>query len=92
VEIGGLQVIETSGDRVFACECGHVLCAVAENFKTHVLKRDRPLSDMQPARLSVRVSNQFVLREYICSKCGVLFEVDVVLKDKPEDVLTMQLK
>jgi acetone carboxylase gamma subunit len=92
VEIGSLQIIDDSGRRVFACECGHLLCSVKENFKAHALKRDRPLTEMQPQRLNARASDQFLMREYICPKCGTIFEVDVVLKEKPEDIPTMQLR
>ena len=92
MKIGSLHIIETNGKRIFACECGYMLCSVTENFKGHAIKNDRPLSDMQPAYLTAQTSNKFVLREYICPKCGALFEVDVVLKDKPEDIPTMLLK
>jgi len=89
MKIGHLQMTQKGGERVFICECGHTLCTTMENFKLHVLKRDRSLKEVQPARFASRASNQFVMREYICPKCGTLFEVDVMPKDKPEDVPTM---
>jgi acetone carboxylase gamma subunit len=90
--LGNLKVMQKNGKRMFVCECGCVLCPVTDNFKVHVLKRDRPLTEMQPTRFSGRASTQFVMREYVCPKCGGLFEVDLMPRDKPEDVPTMLLK
>lgn len=85
-----LEVAEVEGKQIFRCaECGYILGAVTENYKDNTLKHDIPPSKRQPA--SFTASNLFAMREYYCPSCGVMFEVDVVVKDKPEDVSSVKL-
>ena len=85
-----LEVAEVEGKQVFRCaDCGYILGAVTENYKANTLKHDIPPSKGQPAYLTA--SDLFVMREYYCPGCGVMFEVDVLVKDKPEDVPSIKL-
>ena len=85
-----LEVIEVDGKQVFTCaECGYIMGAVNENYKDNALKHDLPQSKKQPAYLTT--SDLFFMREYYCPGCGVMFEVDVLVKDKPEDVTSIKL-
>lgn len=85
-----LEVAEVEGKQVFKCaECGYVLGAVTENYKVNTLKHDIPASKGQPAYLTA--SDLFIMREYYCPGCGEMFEVDVLVKDKPEDVQSVKL-
>lgn len=85
-----LEVAGVKGKQVFRCaECGYIFGSVTENYKANTLKYDIPLSKKQPAFLAA--SDLFVIREYYCPGCGVMLEVDVVLRDKPEDVPSIKL-
>ena len=84
-----LEIVEAGGKRQFGCaKCGYVLCSVTENFKTYALKYDSPQSKAEPSYLTP--SDLFVLREYYCPKCGVLFEVDLLPKGE-SDIPTVLL-
>jgi acetone carboxylase gamma subunit len=47
------------------------------------LKNEAPISKCEPDYLAFK-TNKFVLREYYCPKCGVMFEVDMVEKSEPQ--------
>jgi acetone carboxylase gamma subunit len=52
-----------------------------------------PISKAQPAFLASYAikSDTFVMREYYCPSCAVLFEVDMVQKDEPQ-IHSIELK
>lgn len=78
-----LETTEVAGKVVYKClKCGYVLGSATEDYKDFALKRTQPSSKAQPAFLKVK-GKEFVLREYYCPSCGVMFEVDFVQKDEP---------
>lgn len=86
-----LEVTEVEGERVFRClKCGHVLGPSSGDYKDYALKRIVPASKNQPAYLASK-SDYFVMSEYYCEKCGVMFEVDMVAEHEPQ-IHSIELK
>jgi len=74
-------------EKVFKClKCETVLGPATEDYKNHALKRTAPISKAQPDFLASYAveKNTFVMREYYCPHCAVMFEVDMVQKDEPQ--------
>ncbi|MFC1910740.1 acetone carboxylase subunit gamma [Chloroflexota bacterium] len=89
-----METIEQNGDVKYKCsKCGHIIGSAREDYKSLVKKRTVPISKAQPAYLADYAvkSNTFVMREYYCPKCGVMFEVDMVRKDEPQ-IRSIELK
>jgi len=85
-----LEVTVVAGKKVFRClECGHVLGPATENYKAYALRHEAPISKAQPGFLVP--SDEYVLREYYCPKCGRMFEVDMVARGEKE-VESIKLK
>jgi len=79
-----LETAEADGKKVFRClKCGYVLGLSKGDYKDYALKRTVPASKNQPAHLASK-SDYFVLKEYCCPNCAVMFEVDMVAKDEPQ--------
>jgi acetone carboxylase gamma subunit len=88
-----LEVVEDRGKFYRCLKCGSLLGSAKEDYKNFALKRTVPISKAQPAFLasySIK-SNTFVMREYYCPCCAVLFEVDMVQKDEPQ-IHSIELK
>ncbi len=82
-----LETKEVRGSRVYACmKCNHALGPITKDYKDFAFKRTVPISKAQPAFLAHYAvkSDTFVMREYFCPVCGVMFEVDMVRKDEPQ--------
>jgi acetone carboxylase gamma subunit len=81
-----LGVREVQGKMVYEClKCGEILGSAKEDYKNFALKRTVPISKAQPeylASYSIK-SDTFVMREYYCPKCAVMFEVDMTAKNEP---------
>jgi acetone carboxylase gamma subunit len=91
-----LEYLEVEGDkeRVYKClKCGVVLGSAKESYKDYAMKRTVPISKAQPAYLASYSAkrNTFVMREYYCPNCAVMFEVDMVAKDEPH-IRSIELK
>lgn len=75
-----LELVVTEKGKEFKCRrCGYELGPAADGYRKRSLKVERPLSYAQPAILSPK-TQRYLLREYCCPKCGVLFEVEQVSK------------
>jgi acetone carboxylase gamma subunit len=84
-----LEYLEIVGDkkRAYRClKCGNLLGSAEKDYKNFALKRTVPISKAQPASLASYAikSDTFVMREYYCPNCAVMFEVDMVQKDEPQ--------
>lgn len=67
-------------ERVYRClKCGHVLGPVTDDYKEHAGTFDAEISEGEPSELAPPESD-FVLRNYVCPSCGILFEIDMVRK------------
>jgi len=91
-----LEYLEVVGDRekFYRClKCGSILGSAKEDYKSFALKRTVPISKAQPAYLASYAlkSNTFIIREYYCPNCAVMFEVDMVHKDEPQ-IHSIELK
>jgi len=89
-----LETVEKDGRTVYRCmKCGRILGSAKEDYKGLALKRTVPISKAQPAHLAPYAvkSDTFVMREYYCPGCGVMFEVDMVRKDEPQ-IRSIELK
>jgi N-methylhydantoinase B len=81
-----LDLVITDGRQHFACcRCGHVLCAVSENYKAHALRLDRPIQAANPLigdpQRFIDAAVQF--RQFCCPACGVLIENEVCRAEDP---------
>jgi acetone carboxylase gamma subunit len=86
-----LETVEADGHRVYRClKCGEVLGPSERDYKDYAMKRIVSPSKNQPAYLAPK-SDYFVMKEYYCPKCAVMFEVDFVAKDEPQ-IHSIQLK
>ncbi len=78
--------IRESHPKHYECrKCGHKLGPANENYKNLALVRTVPIAAAQPEYLAefANGSNTFVMREYYCPQCAVMFEVDMVEKREP---------
>lgn len=79
-----LELVRKGGREVYRClECGHVLGPITEDYKDFALKNEAPISKCQPAVLAGE-TGRFVLREYYCPECGIMFEVDMVAREEKQ--------
>ena len=82
--LDNLEISEIDGNKVFRClKCGCVLGPFTNDYKNYTLKCDAPISEAQP-RFLAPSSHSYVLREYYCPKCGVMFEVDMVRAEEKQ--------
>jgi len=89
-----LETAEVNGELKYKCtKCGFILGSAREDYKNSAAKRTVPISKAQPAYLADYAvkSDTFVMREYYCPECGVMFEVDMVRKDEPQ-IRSIELK
>ena len=89
-----LEVTEVNKEKVYKCrKCGHILGPSKTDYKNYSLKRTVPISKNEPSYLASYAlkSNSFVMREYYCPNCAVMFEVDMVRKDEPQ-IHSIELK
>jgi len=85
-----LETTEVKGEIAYKClKCGYILGPVIENYKNLALTRTVSASKASPAFLASE-SGDFVLKEYYCPNCGVMFEVDIVQKGEP-DIYSVEL-
>jgi acetone carboxylase gamma subunit len=76
-----LEVAMVDGKEVFRClKCGNVLGPITQDYKNYCLKNDAPISKAQPHFLAPK-PDEFVLREYYCPKCAVMFEVNMCQRE-----------
>jgi acetone carboxylase gamma subunit len=86
-----LEIVDVEGKESFQCaKCKTVLCPVTEDYKNYALKNEAPISKGEPDYL-VFDTDRFVLMEYYCPQCAVMFEVDMVEKGE-EQIHSIQLK
>ena len=79
-----LELVKIDGKKVYRClKCGYVLGPTTEDYKDFALKNEAPLTKCQPEFLASKTGS-FVLREYYCPGCGVMFEVDMVAKEEKQ--------
>jgi N-methylhydantoinase B len=81
-----LDLVTMDGSQHLACcRCGHVLCAISENYKAHALRLDRPIQVANPLigdpQRFIDAAVQF--RQFCCPACGVLIENEVCRAEDP---------
>lgn len=75
-----LELVEQNGKSQIKCsKCKQVLCTAEENYKLSAVYAEFPLSKAGP-KYFFRPSDKFILREYYCPSCGILFEVEMLPK------------
>lgn len=82
-----LEVAPGENEPVYRClKCGNALGSAAGDYKDFALKRTVPISKAQPQYLAAYAAQKgnFVMREYYCPHCAVMFEVDMVHKDEKQ--------
>lgn len=75
-------VVDDEG--VVRCErCGQTLGPVAENYKLHAVRKDRPIQDANPRIVdpAMFIDREVVFRQYFCPGCAVALENEVILAD-----------
>ena len=71
-----LTIDGTSADAVLRCRCGHTIGPATENFKRHVLMRERPVQEAGPWVDPNHIGGDaFVCREFFCPGCVTLLDV-----------------
>jgi acetone carboxylase gamma subunit len=86
-----LEIVEILGTRMYRCsECQVVLCPASEDYKEYALKREVRTTKLEPDSLAFP-TDAFVLREYFCPKCAVMFEVDMT-EVKEKQIFSISLK
>jgi predicted RNA-binding Zn-ribbon protein involved in translation (DUF1610 family) len=79
--LDNIELLVTEKGKEFKCSrCGYELGPAVSGYRKRSLKVQRPLSYAQPAMLSPKTL-KYLLQEYCCPKCGVLFEVELISKD-----------
>ena len=79
--LDNIELLVTEKGKEFKCSrCGHALGSAVIGYMKRSLKVQRPRSYAQPAILSPE-TQKYLLQEYCCPQCGVLFEVELVSKD-----------
>ena len=76
-----LEAEDKGGKKIWRCiRCGYELGPATDDYRKFVMKRDEPISKGQPKYLAPTRWDQYCIREFYCPKCGVMFEVDAVMK------------
>ena len=77
--------IEGSGDdAVLRCRCGYTIRPVTDNYKLHVLMRERPVQEAGPWVDPHHIGgDSFVCREFFCPGCVTLLDVEIAQRDEP---------
>jgi len=77
-----LVIANVRGKLVYQCaKCGHSLGPADKSWKRRSLRLISPLSKAGYRRST---SGRFEMREYICPKCAIVFDVEVALPgDEP---------
>jgi N-methylhydantoinase B len=78
-----LSVEQRDGQRVFVCQCGHVLGDARRNFKEFTLLEEGPVHDAGLRVNPYGVGGRFVFRQFYCPGCLRRLETEVALKDEP---------
>jgi len=77
-----LEVVTIEDQQVYRCyKCGHILGPASGDYKLMAVKFDEPIWHAEPKHFAPQ-SDRYVLRHYCCSRCGVLFEVDMLPKEE----------
>lgn len=72
-----LEVVDEQESRFYRCsECLTVLCLATEDYKDYAAKRELKTTEMEPGSLAFP-TGAFILKEYFCPNCAVMFEVDM---------------
>lgn len=82
-----LEIAGESAEPAYRClKCGHVLGPAKADYKDFAKNRTVPIWKNEPSHLSSfsRNSGTFVMKEYYCPQCAVMFEVDVVQNNEPQ--------
>lgn len=69
--------------------CDKVLGRADQNFKVYAAKRVRPYAEMVALGLLVADSDRFVIKEFFCPGCGVMFDVESTARN--EEYLDIRL-
>ncbi len=81
-----LEVVEVAGKKVYRCAtCGYEIGPVTKNYREKALKNEAPISKNQPIEMVPKKAG-FILREYYCPQCAILFEVEMAAKGEKETV------
>lgn len=76
-----LKVTELEDQKVVGCQkCRHIFGPLNKNPKEEAVVKELP---MVKRGTLLRESKRFVLREFYCPGCGIMFDVEVSLKNSP---------
>ena len=75
-----LEVVEEGGKKIFKCgRCGYTLGPAADGYRKYALKNELP-REWGQEELPLPKVDLYVLRQFYCPGCGVMFEVDFAVK------------
>jgi acetone carboxylase gamma subunit len=77
--------LDGDGDeRTVVCRCGHVIGPATENYKLHLLMRERPVQAAGPWVDPNHIGGDaFVCREFFCPGCVTLLDVEIAQRGEP---------
>jgi acetone carboxylase gamma subunit len=81
-----LAIREQDGKSRYVCNrCQTEIGPVEENYKRHCLCRERPVDQVGPLFQDPRrfVDDDIVFREFLCPRCGGLFDTEINRKSEP---------
>ena len=74
------EIDRTQNGQVVRCtKCKQVLAKSSENWKNNAAFLESPLTKIG----SSRVSDKFVIREFICPKCATVLDTEIALRSDP---------
>jgi N-methylhydantoinase B len=81
-----IDAVETDNEAIYKCrKCGHVLGSTKGDYKDQSSMAEKPITYAEPSFIApLSKDNPFIIREYSCPACGVMFEVDMVRKDEKQ--------
>lgn len=81
--IGPALVVDAAADSVSCGHCGHRHCGTQEDLLPHLGLLATPLSAAGPVRGEAYDTGRFALRQFVCTSCGGLVDVQVGLEGAP---------
>lgn len=80
-----LYIVDEGQQKIVVCsKCGFVFCRVSENYKLHSLVSERLPSEIGfDPKLHPKDDSGMIYREFCCPGCGVMLDVEPVMKGDP---------
>ncbi len=80
-----LKLVRESGNTLFKCVCGNVLCSGKENFKDYCKVSEVPMATLGSGQLSwdTDMVSEMCFREFFCPSCGIRHATEIASTKDP---------